>query len=109
MNPDRRSILKSPAAVSASVAYTGTAGSIQQAIRGNCMRVWCTTDAYVNMGAVATAGNGTPLQAYETLWLPIPDNSGTGQGFNIGSTPTILVSAIQISAGGTLYAQQFSE
>ena len=73
------------------------------------MRVWCTTDAYVTMGASATISNGTPLQAYETLWLPIPDNSGAAQGFSQGSTPSVLVSAIQISAGGTLYAQQFSE
>jgi hypothetical protein len=93
------------------VAYTGTAGSLTQAVRGNCVRVWCTTDAYVNVGAVATATQGTPLQAYETLWLPIPENAPAagGSGLRTGETPAILVSAIQITSGGTLYAQQFSE
>ena len=106
-SPDRFSILKSPAAAPQTVAYTGTAGDITQVVRGTALRVWCTTDAYVTVGATATTANGTPLQAYETLWLPI--QQGQASGFNAGEKPAVLVSAIQISAGGTLFAQQFAE
>lgn len=107
--PSRTTILKSPVAAAASVAYTGTAGSITQAVRGTCMRAWCTTDAFITVGTAATTANGTPVQAYETIWLPIPSNQSGTIGLNQGETPAVLISAIQITAGGTLFAQQFDE
>lgn len=102
MSADRLSVLRSPAGPAATVAYTGTAGSIQQAIRGNCIMFFCTTQAYVCVGATATITNGTPVPANITFWLPIPDNLGKQ-----GETPTVLISAIQASSGGSLYMQQF--
>lgn len=101
MNADRLSVLRSPAAAPASVSYTGTAGVVTQTVRGSCVRVWCTTDAIVLAGGTATASLGTALQAYETLWLPLPKGLIQGEG------EKIIASAVQISAAGTLFAQQF--
>ena len=102
MSADTYQVLHAPAAAPGSVSYTGTAGSISQAVRGNLLMVWCTTDAYVTVGSTATTSNGTPIPSYQVFWLPIPDAIRQGQ------TPTVLVSAIQVTSGGTLYAQQFN-
>ena len=100
MQADRFSVLRSPAGPGAVVAYTGTAGSISQAVRGSCVMVWCSTDAYVAVGATATT-SATPLPAFTPIFLPLNPNMDKGQ------TPSVLVSAIQVSGGGNLYAQQF--
>lgn len=101
---DRLSVLRMPSDAAKNVSYTGTAGTIQQKVSGTCIFAWCTTDAYVTVGDTATTGNGTPLPAYTPIFLPIPVRTGLNQG----ETPTVLVSAIQIASGGTLYAQQFN-
>ena len=80
-----------------SVAYTGTAGSVTGWNAGpQGVLVWCTTDAYVRVGDGATATSAdTPLPA----GIPVPIYVPSGNG------GVWRVSAIQISAGGTLYAK----
>lgn len=101
MSADRFSVLRNPAEAAASVAYTGTAGSITQTVRGQCVMVWCTTDAFICIGTAATSTNGTPVPAFTPIWIPMPNFMQQGDGGEI------IASAIQISAGGTLFAQQF--
>ena len=84
-----------------SVAYTGTAGStatwpFDPTIRA--VLVWCTTDAYVAIGDGVTATtNDLPLPAYTPVVLPI--------NANVPGSSSWRVSAIQITAGGTVYAK----
>lgn len=80
-----------------SVAYTGTAGSTDAAWdRSPAMLVWTTTDAYVVVGEGVTATTShTPIPAYTPVLLKVP----------VGSGGRVRASAIQISAGGTLYAK----
>ena len=85
-----------------SAAYTGTAGSVTGWNAGpQGVLVWCTTDAYVRVGEGVTATSAdTPLPANTPvpIYVPQPGNGGaTGAPWR--------VSAIQISAGGTLYAK----
>lgn len=44
-----------------SVAYTGTAGTISNAVSSNVIRVVSTTDAYVKVGVNPTATTSDPL------------------------------------------------
>ena len=84
-----------------SVAYTGTAGNTTawnvdgQGVKG--VFLWSTTDCYVRVGtsAVATSAD-LPLPAYTPITLPIN---------RVDVIETFRVSAIQISAGGTIYAK----
>jgi len=80
-----------------SVAYTGTAGSVTGWNAGpQGVLVWCTTDAYILVGEGVTATSGaTPLPANTPV--PIFVAPGTGAVWR--------VSAIQVSAGGTMYAK----
>jgi len=80
-----------------SVAYTGTAGSVTGWNAGpQGVLVWSTTDAYVLVGEGVTATSAaTPLPAYTPVPITVPQ--GTGAVWR--------VSAIQISAGGTMYAK----
>jgi hypothetical protein len=80
-----------------SVAYTGTAGSVTGWPAGpQGVLVWCTTDAYVLVGNGVTATSAaTPLPAYTPVPITVPE--GTGGVWR--------VSAIQITAGGTMYAK----
>jgi hypothetical protein len=80
-----------------SVAYTGTAGSVTGWNAGpQGVLVWSTTDAYILVGEGVTATTAaTPLPANTPVPFTVPQ--GTGGVWR--------VSAIQISAGGTLYAK----
>lgn len=80
-----------------SVAYTGTAGSVTGWNAGpQGVLVWCSSDAYVAVGEGVTATtSSTPLPAGTAVPITVPGGSGA----------TWRVSAIQISAGGTLYAK----
>lgn len=74
-------------------AYTGTAGTITNAVGAQTykVRVLCTTDAYVlNVDgvAVAAAATGMYLPALTPEYITV--------------TPGQKVSAIQVSSGGTL-------
>jgi hypothetical protein len=80
-----------------SVAYTGTAGSVTGWAAGpQGVLVWSTSDAYILVGEGVTATtSATPIPANTPVPFTVPQ--GTGAPWR--------VSAIQISAGGTLYAK----
>ena len=80
-----------------SVSYTGTAGSVTGWNAGpQGVLVWSTTDAYIRVGEGVTATTAdTPLPAFTPVPIFVP--AGTGAPWR--------VSAIQITAGGTLYAK----
>lgn len=80
-----------------SAAYTGTAGSVTGWNAGpQGVLVWSTTDAYIRVGEGVTATTAdTPLPAFTPVPITVP--AGTGAVWR--------VSAIQISAGGTVYAK----
>ncbi len=72
------------------VAYTGTKGDTAGVETGvKVVRIYCTSDAFIRINAAATAAAGMPVKAEVETYLPI--NEGE------------YVSAIQQSAGGTLY------
>ena len=85
-----------------SVSYTGTAGSVTGWNAGpQGVLVWCTTDAYVRVGESATATTADiPLPAGTPVPIYVPQPGGGG-----GTGAPWRFSAIQISAGGTLYAK----
>ena len=80
-----------------SVAYTGTAGSTSTWPPGpQSVLVWATTDAHVIVGPGVTATTAaTPIPAYTPVIIKVPQK--TGEPWR--------VSAIQVSAGGTVYAK----
>lgn len=70
--------------------YTGTAGTSSALSGGTRVLLWCTTDAYVMVGASATAtATSLPIPAYTPVILPV----GSGA----------RVSAVQISTSGSCY------
>lgn len=77
--------------------YTGTAGNTGTFAPGpRGVLVWCTTDAYVKVGeAVVATTASTPIPAYTPVAFLVPTGSGA----------VWRVSAIQISAGGSVYAK----
>lgn len=79
-----------------SVAYTGTAGSTSTwPVGPTAVVVWATTDAYIRVGVDVTATTADlPLPAYTPVLLRVPDEGDPWR-----------VSAIQISAAGTVYAK----
>lgn len=87
----------SPSATTArSVAYTGTAGSTSTFSPAQAVLIWTTSDAYVKVGEGVTATSADlPIPAYTPVMLSVPAGSGAPW----------RVSAIQISAGGTVYAK----
>jgi hypothetical protein len=83
-----------------SVAYTGTAGSTTGWQYGpKAVLVWATTDAYIRVGNGVTATTAaTPIPAGTPVPFRIPLPAGAGASL-------WRVSAIQVSAGGTVYAK----
>jgi hypothetical protein len=79
------------------VAYTGTAGSTATWNAGpQGVLIWSTTDCYVRVGEGVTATTAdTPLPAYTPVPFTVPP--GTGAPWR--------VSAVQISAGGSIYCK----
>ena len=78
--------------------YTGTAGSTATWPAGpQGVVVWSDQACYVLVGegVTATTANGTPIPANTPIPFVVPQ--GTGAPWR--------VSAIQISAGGTVYAK----
>ena len=84
--------------------YTGTAGSLTGWVYGPTkVLVWATTDAYIKVGNGVTATTAsTPLPAYTPVEFKIPDPAGAGAG-------KWRVSAIQIAAGGSVYAKPMQD
>jgi hypothetical protein len=79
-------------------SYTGTAGSTDTWPAGpQGVVVWCSSDAYVVVGegVTATTSLGTPIPANTPIPFVVPE--GTGAPWR--------VSAIQVSASGTLYTK----
>jgi hypothetical protein len=63
--------------------------------------VWCTSDAYIRVGNSVTATTAdTPLPANTPVPIYVSQPGEAG-----GTGGAWRVSAIQISAGGTLYAK----
>ena len=89
--------LMDPTFTARSVAYTGTAGNTGTWPAGpQGVLVWSTTDAYIRVGEGVTATTAdTPIPAFTPVPFTVPP--GTGAPFR--------VSAIQIAAGGTIYAK----
>ncbi len=79
------------------VAYTGTAGTISNVITSgvSIVRIVCTTDAYVKIGASPTA---------TTSDMFVPAN--TPEYFAVPDDGTVKVSAVQLSSGGTLHVTE---
>jgi hypothetical protein len=80
-----------------SVAYTGTAGTITNAVGAQTykVRVVCTTAAYVLIG-------NSPTATSAAVYVP----ADTPEYFTI--TPGQKVSAIQVSSGGTLHVTEIT-
>jgi hypothetical protein len=81
-----------------SVAYTGTAGTIANAVGSytKAVRVYCTTDAFVKISQSPTATSAD-----------VPISAGIPEYFAIH--PGEKVSAIQQSAGGTLHVTELTQ
>jgi len=81
-----------------SVAFTGTAGSVTGWPPGaQGVLVWADSPCYVVIGegVTATTTNGTPIPSNTPIPFLVP----------LKVSGVWRVSAIQISAGGTLYAK----
>ena len=80
-----------------SVAFTGTAGSTTGWNAGpEGVMVWSTEPCYVAVGEGVTAtASDTPIPAFTPIPFKIPT----------GTSALWRVSAIQISAGGTVYCK----
>lgn len=78
-----------------SVAYTGTAGTIANAVVSTLVRVVTTTAAYIKIGSSPTATN-------TDVYIP----ANTPEYFTIAAGQK--VSAIQVSAGGTLHVTEIA-
>ncbi len=84
-----------------SVAYTGTAGNTSTWNAGpQGVVVWSDQPCYVEVGegAVATTAS-TPIPAYTPIPFAVP----------ITVSGTWRVSAIQVSAGGTVYCKPINK
>jgi hypothetical protein len=80
------------------ISYTGTAGVTGVWPAGpQGVVVWATTDAYVVVGeaVTATTANATPIPANTPIPFKVP--AGAGGAWR--------VSAIQVSAGGSIYCK----
>lgn len=100
MNISYTDVIK-PAGPSQVVAYTGTAGTIANPLPAGAAGVWvfCTSIAYVKVGASPTATTADiPVPASWPVLIPIENNNGD-----------IKVSAIQSAAGGNLHVLPVAE
>lgn len=86
-------IMKPKKAKGQSVAYTGTAGTITNSVSTGVevVKVNVTTAAYVSVEGTATTSDCYCLADVD-YYFPIPTNG--------------KVSAVQVSAGGTLYVSE---
>ena len=81
-----------------SASFTGTAGSTAGWAAGpDGVVIWADSPCYVIVGegVTATTSNGTPIPANTPIPFKVPQGTGA----------TWRVSAIQISAGGTVYCK----
>jgi len=73
-------------------AYTGTAGSTTVPPSTSSVLLWCSTAAYVRVGATATTAD-LPIPANAPIIIPTDNTTGA----------PITVSAIQEVANGNLF------
>ena len=76
------------------VSYTGTAGTISNAVNSSIVRVVCTTAAYVAIGSAPTADTGDMYVAADQ-----PEYFRVVPGSD-------KVSAVQVASGGSLYVTE---
>ena len=74
-------------------AYTGTAGTIDNAVASSVIRVVCTSNAHIKIGASPTATTNDVYMA-----------ANVAEYFRC--SPGDKVSAIQVSAGGDLHVTE---
>lgn len=89
-----------PSGPGQTVTYTGTAGVIANPLPPGTQYIWIwtTTAAYIKLGTAPTATAADfPLPPNWPIKVPIP----TANGVNLDGT--CKVSAIQASAGGSLF------
>lgn len=86
-----------------SVAYTGTAGTTLEWPPGpQGVLVWCTSDAFIRVGEGVTATTAdTPIPAGTPIPFTVPPASAN----SYATGGPWVVSAVQVSAAGTLYAK----
>lgn len=85
--------------------YTGTAGSVTGWVYGpDGVLVTCSTDAYVRVGSGVTA---TTADTFCPAGVPIPFKVPSPEYGSGGSL--WRVSAIQVSAGGSVYAKPINK
>ena len=80
----------------ASITYTGTAGVTTTFSNCKGVLVWATTDCYIRVGVGVTATSAD---------MAFPANTPVTIADPDGGVVPFRVSAIQISAGGTIYAK----
>ena len=97
MRADTKQTIASPVGAGGTFTYTGTAGvsgTLPTGISG--VMIWGTTDMYVvlGVGVSATTANW-PIPSFTPVFIPNLNEVGGN----------VVVSAIQISAGGSAYYQ----
>ena len=78
---------------SLNTTYTGTAGTVGPFPPCNAVWVWASTDAFIKIGEGVTATNNDfPMPAFTPVL------------FRVDTMNAFSVSAIQITSGGSVYA-----
>lgn len=101
--------IRRPIGASQTVSYTGTAGGTTALPTGtNAVWVYTTTAAYMRISFGAAASDATtadfPLPANTAVVLPVEYPTAPGT-----ANQKVFVSAIQVSAGGSLLCQPLAE
>lgn len=101
--------LRNPIGPSQTVAYTGTAGSLANAlpVQTQSIMVICTSMAFVKIsfGTSVTAATATDIPIAPNIPVILPVNRPTAPQ----TDSTIWVSAIQSAAGGNLHVQPLGD
>jgi len=93
-----------PSYAAKTASYTGTAAATGTWPAGpQGVLVWCTTDAYIRVGEGVTATTAdTPIPSNTPIPFFVPQPGSGASGATGGAWQ---VSAIQVSAAGTLYCK----
>lgn len=79
-------------------SYSGTAGIVTVPANTETVLIWCSSAAFVRVGATATTSD-LPLPANAPIIIPVTNQTGA----------PITVSAIQDSASGSMYCIGMAE
>lgn len=91
----RRDIMVMRPETTQKVAYTGTHGVISNPVGSQIIRVWCSTDAFIKIGASPTADGDS-----------VPVTAKCAEYFLVTNPGVSKVSAVQQAAGGTLHVTE---